>query len=83
MSITVQLDLPDALVNEARRNGLLDPASVGDLLVTELRRRRAATSLESVLEGIRQQPGEPMTEEQVAADVKAARRERRAREAGR
>ena len=83
MSVTIQLDLPDALVNEARSNGLLESASVGDLLVTELHRRKAATALKNVLEGIRKQPGEPMSEAEIAAEVKAARRERRACEAGR
>jgi predicted kinase len=83
MSITIQLDLPDALLNEARNNGLLESASVGDLLVTELRRRKAATALETVLEGIRRQSGEAMSEEAITAGVKAARRERRACEAGR
>jgi hypothetical protein len=83
MSITIKLDLPDALVNEARSNGLLESASVGDLLVTELRRRKAATTLNNVLEKIRRQPGEPMSQEEISAEVKAARRERRAREAGR
>jgi hypothetical protein len=83
MSITIKLDLPDALVNEARSNGLLESASVGDLLVTELRRRKAATALNNVLEKIRRQPGEPMSQEEISAEVKAARRKRRAREAGR
>ncbi len=83
MSITIQLNLPDAIVNEARKNGLLEPASVGDLLVTELHRRKAAAALQNVLEGIRRQPGEAMSEEEITAEVKAARRERRAREAGR
>jgi hypothetical protein len=83
MSVTIQLDLPDALLKEARANGLLDSASVGDMLATELRRRKAAAALNSVLDGIRAQPGKPMSEQDIASDVKAARRERRAREAGR
>lgn len=83
MGITIKLDLPEALINEARRNGLLESASVGDLLATELRRRKAAATLDNVLEGIRNQPGEPASEEDISAAVKAARRERRAREAGR
>ena len=83
MSVTIQLDLPDALVTEARNCGLLEPASMGDLLVTELQRRKAARALETVLEGIRRQPGEAMSEEEIAGEIKAARRERRAREAGR
>jgi hypothetical protein len=83
MSITIKLDLPDALVNEARDNGLLESASVGDLLATELRRRKAAAGLDKVLEGIRTQPGEPMSMEEIQAEVDAVRAERRAREAGR
>jgi hypothetical protein len=67
MSITIKLDLPDALVTEARNNGLLESASVGDLLITELRRRKAAAELNKVLDGIRSQPGEPMSEEDISA----------------
>ena len=83
VSITIQLDLPDALLSEARANGLLESASMGGLLATELRRRKAAAELSQVLDGIRAQPGEPMSGEEIAAEVKAARAERRAREAGR
>lgn len=83
MSVTIQLDLPDALLNEARANGLLDSASVGGLIAVELRRRKAAADLSTVLDGVRSQPGEPMSEQEIAAAVTAARKERRAREAGR
>ena len=83
MSVTIQLDLPDALVREAKANGLLESAPIGDLLTTELRRRRAAAELSNVLEGIRAQPGEPMTMEEIQAEVDAVRAERRDREAGR
>ena len=83
MSITIHLDLPDALVKEAEANGLLESAPLGDLLTTELRHRKAASELKSVLDGIRAQPGEPKSEEEIQAEVNAERRERRAREAGR
>lgn len=83
MSVTIQLDLPDALVNEARANGLLNSAPLGDLLATELRRRKAAAELQNILASVRAQPGEPMSEADIAAEIKAARKERRAREAGR
>jgi hypothetical protein len=83
MSVTIHLDLPDALVKEARDNGLLEADRIGDLLTTELRRRRAGGELNRVLEKIRAQPGGPMSEEEIQAEVQAARRERRAREAGR
>ncbi len=82
VSITIQLDLPDALLNEARASGLLDSASVGGLIAGELRRRKAALELSNVLGEIREQPGEPMSEQEIAAQVKAGRTERRAREAG-
>lgn len=82
MSITIQLELPDQLVREAKASGLLESASVGDLLEMELRRRKAAAELKEILNGIRAQPGEAMSEEEITAEVKAARRERRAREAG-
>ena len=83
MSVTIQVDLPEALAKEAKASGLLESAPLGDLLSTELRRRKAGAELNQVLEGIRAQPGEPMTEEEIQAEVKAVRRERRAREAGR
>ena len=82
MSVTIELDLPDALENEARANGLLNSDAMIDLLATELRRRRAGVELRNVLDQIRAQPGEPMSEAEIAAEVKAARRERRAREVG-
>jgi len=83
MSVTIQFDLPDALVTEARNCGLLESAYMGDLLLTELQRRKAGKALVEVLEGIHQQPGDAMSEEEIAAEIKSARRERRARETGR
>ena len=83
MSVTIQLDLPDALVKEARYNGLLEADRIGDLLTTELRRCKAASGLKNVLDGIRAQSGEPMSEEEIQSEVKAARKARRTREAGR
>jgi len=83
MSVTIQLDLPDALVTEARNCGMLESAYMGDLLMTEWQRRRAGTALVEVLGGIHQQPGAALSEEAIAAEIKSARRERRAREAGR
>ena len=83
MSVMIQLDLPDALVNEARASGLLEPGSVGELLVTELRRRKAAADLKAMLDQLHALPGEPMSMEEIDAEVKAVRAARRAREAGR
>lgn len=83
MSITIQLDLPEALAKEAKATGILESASMTDLVTTELRRRKAAAALKDVLEAIRTQPGEPMSEADIAAEIKSARKERRAREVGR
>jgi len=83
LRVTIEVDLPDALVNEARANGLLNSAPLGDLLATELRRRKAASQLNGILTDIRAQPGEPLSEAEIAAKIKASRTERRAREAGR
>ena len=52
MSITIRLDLPEALLEEAKASGLLESASMGSLLETELRRRKAAAELKHVLDGI-------------------------------
>jgi hypothetical protein len=82
MSITIQLDLPEALAREAKATGLLESGPMAELLATELRRRKSAAELQGVLDEIRAQPGEPMPESELAAEVKAARRERRGREAG-
>jgi hypothetical protein len=81
MSVTIRLDLPEALVKEAKANGLLESAPIGELLATELRRRKAAVELKNVLDGIRGQPGQPMTVEEIQSEVDAVRAERRAREA--
>jgi hypothetical protein len=84
MSVTVQLNLPDALVREAKASGLLRPESISDLLAAELRRRKAALELNKVLNDVHAQSGEPMSEEEIQAEVNAVRAGKRARrEAGR
>jgi hypothetical protein len=80
---TMRLDLPEALVKAAQASGLLESAPIGDLLAAELRRRKAAADLGKVLDTIRAQPAEPMTMEEIQAEVDAVRAERRAREARR
>ena len=83
MSITIQLDLPEALANEARAKGLLQSECMTELISAELRRRAAAAELHKILNEIRSQPGEPMSMENIQAEVDTIRGERRARETGR
>ena len=82
MSITVQLDLSDALVKEARANGLLESARLAEMLNEELRRERARKDLGQMLKELHSLPGEPMSYEEIQAEIDAVRAERRKRESG-
>ncbi len=83
MSITVQLELPEEVVQEARTLGLLESKRLTAMIAEEVRRRRAGQELKQMLDEVRSAPGDPMTMEEINAEIKAARVERRAREAGR
>jgi len=83
MSITVHLDLPESVAAEAKARGLLDPERVAGLIARELGHESDQRSFFEIAREIRAQPGEPMTMEEIQAEVNAVRAERRAREAGR
>lgn len=83
MSVTIQLDLPEGLIQQARKMGLLENQRVADWLVEEVRRRNAGQELKKTLDDIRSAPGEPMTLDEINAEIKTSRTERRAREARR
>ena len=83
MSVTIQVDLPDALVKEARDNGLLESERMAELLSEELRLARTRKEFGQMLDRVRNQPGEPMSMEEIQAEVDAVREERRRREGGR
>ena len=73
----IVLTLPDSLVEEARENGLLAPAFMTSMLKEELRRRkvnRLFAAADSLAEF-----GDPMSDEEVMAEVRAVRAERRQR----
>lgn len=73
--------LPDELAQRARSAGLLTDSAIQRLL-EEAMRREAGRRLLQVAQRIHAAGIPPMTEEEIAAEVKAARAERRAREAG-
>ncbi len=83
MSVTIQVELPDALVKEAQANGLLESKRLGELLSNELDRARARKHFGDMLEYVRSRPGEPMSMEELQAEVNAVREERRRREGSR
>lgn len=71
----VVLTLPDELVTEAKEMGLFKPLIVTSLFKAEVRRRKANRLFEAANQLA--QVGEPMSEEEVMAEVKAVREERR------
>jgi aminoglycoside phosphotransferase (APT) family kinase protein len=77
MSVTIHLDLPEALVKEAEANGLLESRRLGEMLNEELRRERARQDLGRMLKDLHSLPGEPMSPEEIQAEIDAVRAQRR------
>ena len=76
---TIQIELPDATANAARDAGLLTPQALERLINDALRRKQAADSLLSVAERVAAAGIPPMSMEEINAEVKAARAERKQR----
>lgn len=72
------LNLPDELAQRAEEAGLLTDAAIQRLL-EEAMRREAGRRLLEVAERIHASGVPPLTEEEIVAEVKAVRAERRAR----
>jgi hypothetical protein len=79
---TIQIELPDATVQAARDAGLLTPQALERLLNEALRRKQAADSLLSIAERVATAGIEPMSMEEINAEVQAARAERKQRAGG-
>jgi hypothetical protein len=79
MSVTIQLELPEGLIQQAREMGLLENDRMAELLADEVRRRSAGLELRKMLDEIRSVPGKPLNMDEIDAEVKVARAERRAR----
>lgn len=73
----IQIELPDATAKAARDAGLLTPEALERLLTDALRRKQAAESLLSIADRVEAAGIEPMSMEEINAEVKAARAERR------
>lgn len=76
---TIQIDLPDATVQAARDAGLLTPQALERMLNDALKRRQAADSLLSIADRVAAAGIAPMSTEEINAEVRAARMERRQR----
>jgi hypothetical protein len=85
MSITVQLDLSESVAAEARAKGLLDPQKLTRLVEREVELDQPMRDFREMVEEMRSYPDdEPMTMDEIQAEVNAVRAERRKqRESGR
>ena len=79
---TIQIELPDATAQAAREAGLLTPQALDRLLTDALKRQQAADSLLSIADRVAAAGIEPMSMEEINAEAKAARAERRQRASG-
>jgi hypothetical protein len=84
MSITVEVDLPAKTLAKARAKGLLAPAIVSRLIERELQLEEPLRAYREVVNELRARPDdEPMTMDEIQAEVNVVRTKRRARESGR
>ena len=77
---TVTIDLPDNIAREAKDAGLLTPDALAQLLKEAVRRQTGYRLLE-VAKRLQAADIPPMSDEEIIAEVKAVRAERRARQA--
>lgn len=78
----IQIDLPDETARAAREAGLLTSESLDRLITEAIRRRQAAERLAEVAASVERAGVVPLSEGEIAAEVKAARSERRSRAGG-
>ena len=79
---SIQIELPDATARAAQEAGLLTPKALERMLNEALSRKQAADSLLSIAERVAAAEIAPMSMEEINAEVKAARAERRQRASG-
>ncbi|HLB96427.1 MAG TPA: hypothetical protein VJK90_02130 [Acetobacteraceae bacterium] len=78
----IQIELPEATAKAARDAGLLTPQALDRLLTDAIKRRRAADSLLSIADRVAAAGVAPLSMEEIDAEVKAVRAERRRRAGG-
>lgn len=79
---TIQIELPEATAQAAREAGLLTSQALERLLVDAIRRRQAADALLAIADRVAAAGIAPMSMEEINAEVKAAREERKQRAGG-
>jgi hypothetical protein len=78
----IEIELPEATAKAARKAGLLTSEALERLLTDAMRRQQAADALLSVADRVADAGIEPMSMEEIAAEVKAVRAKRRRRARG-
>lgn len=76
---TVEIELPEATAQAAKAAGLLTPQAIDRLLSNALRKREATQYLQSVAAEVAAAGIAPISMEEIDAEVKIVRAERRAR----
>jgi hypothetical protein len=79
----IEIELPEATAMAARDAGFLTTEALDRLLTDAIRRREAADSLLSIAGRVEAAGIPPMSMEEIDAEVKAYRAERRQRAGGR
>lgn len=78
----IQIDLPEATAQAAREAGLLTPEALSRLLNDALRRQQAADALLAIADRVATAGIPAMSMEEINAEVRATRAERRKRAGG-
>jgi hypothetical protein len=73
----IQIELPDATARAAQDAGLLTSQALDRLLIDAIKRRQAAESLLAVADRVAETGIPPMSMDEIDAEVKAVRAERR------
>lgn len=73
---TIQIELPDATAQAARAAGLLTPQALDRLLTEAIRRQQAMDALLSIVDRVAEAGIEPMSMDEINAEVQAARADR-------
>ena len=79
---TIQIELPDATAQAARAAGLLTPQALDRLLTEAIRRQQAMDALLSIADRVAEAGIEPMSMDEINAEVQAMRADRQQHRAG-
>jgi hypothetical protein len=78
----IEIELPDATAKAASEAGLLTSDALDRLLTAAIKRRQAADALLNIADRVAAAGIAPMSAQEIAAEVRAARIDRRQRASG-